>query len=151
MLRSLALALLTLGIVCSARAGGPGFLDKPKSDAHFLPVDEAFEIQPLEAKDGKLVVSWRIAPGYYLYRQRLAFQVLAPGKLKLGAAVLPSGVRIEDEHFGAVDIYRDAWLKARLPVRPKLPKAIKLKVSYQGCAEAGLCYPPQERVLELTP
>ena len=151
MRRFFALASLTLGFIAVANAGGPGFLDKPKADSPFLPVDQAFEIQPLEKKDGGLVVSWRIAPGYYLYRKRLAFRVLAPEKLKLDDAVLPHGVKVEDEYFGAVEIYRDALLKVPLPARAALPKQLKLKVSYQGCAEAGLCYPPQERVLELTP
>ena len=154
MRRLLALASLTLGFIAAASAGGPGFLDKPKASetsGQFLPVDQAFEIQPLEKKDGALVVSWRIAPGYYLYRKRLAFQVLAPEKLKLGDPVLPSGVKVEDEYFGAVEIYRDALLKAQLPARTSLPTQLKLKVGYQGCAEAGLCYPPQERILELEP
>jgi thiol:disulfide interchange protein len=141
---------LTLGFVAVANAGGPGFLDKPKAaeaGGQFLPVDQAFEIQPLEKKDGGLLVSWRIAPGYYLYRKRLAFEVLTPEKLKLGDPVLPEGAKIEDEYFGAVEIYRGEWLKAQLPAHGKLPKQLRLKVTYQGCAEAGLCYPPQERTL----
>lgn len=153
MRRSLALAWLTLGFIAVADAGGPGFLDKPNTPAiggQFLAVDQAFEIQPLEKKDGAVVVSWRIAPGYYLYRKRLAFQVLAPEQFKLDTPVFPKGVKVEDEYFGTVEIYRDALLKVRLPATGA-PGPLKLKVSYQGCAEAGLCYPPQERTLDLTP
>jgi thiol:disulfide interchange protein DsbD len=155
MLRTLALTgvslVLGLALVSSAAAGGDLFGKPNKADTAFLPVDQAFEIQPLEASDGQLQVSWRIAPGHYLYRQRLAFEILAPDGLRLGAPLLPDGVKTEDEYFGAVEIYRGAWLKARLPTKNALPKQVKLKVSYQGCAEAGLCYPPQRRVLELTP
>lgn len=155
MFRVMLAALLALGAVAAAPAGGVGFLDQPRAaaagDSKFLPVDQAFEIQPLEAKNGRLLVSWRIAPGYYLYRQRLTFALQEAGPLKLGPPALPAGEKHSDEYFGEVEIYRDALLAARLAVQPSLPPRVKLKVGYQGCADAGLCYPPQERILELEP
>ena len=148
-------ALLAMGAVAAAHAGGVGFLDKPgansKEDSKFLPVDQAFEIQPLESKAGTLIVSWRIAPGYYLYRQRLSFELLDPARAQLGKPALPAGEKHSDEYFGEVEIYHDAWLRARLPLKSKPAPPLRLKVGYQGCAEAGLCYPPQSRVLELAP
>ena len=133
-----------LGVALSAHAGG--FLDKPDTEPKFLPVDQAFEIQPLEHKDGQLVVSWRIARGYYLYRQRLDFENVGAGKL--GKPELPAGDKHHDEYFGEVEVYRQDLLAAKLPLQGAAPKQFKLKVTYQGCAEAGLCYPPQTRVLE---
>lgn len=121
----------------------------------FLPVDQAFEIQPLEVRDGRLQVSWRIAPGYYLYRQRLSFRPLEPAGLELGGAQLPAGEIHEDEHFGVTEVYRPDpqqanRLTAQLPLPASFGTALKLEVGYQGCAEAGLCYPPQVRVLDWT-
>jgi thioredoxin:protein disulfide reductase len=144
----LAFAILVTSV--AAHAGG-GSLLKPKDEPQFLPVDQAFEIQPLEIRDGKLSVGWRIAKGYYLYRQRMSVDVLSPKGDQVGAAQLPKGEKHNDEYFGEVEIYHEPLLAVQLPLKGPPPKLIKVKVSYQGCAEAGLCYPPQERLLELTP
>lgn len=123
-------------------------LGKKTGEPEFLPVDQAFEIQPLEAhKGGKLAMGWRIAKGYYLYRDRMKFTLTAPSGAKLGDAALPKGEKHDDEHFGPTVIYR-GLLNVELPVTaPKGPYT--LTVQYQGCADAGLCYPPQTRTLEL--
>ena len=127
--------------VSAAHAAGFGH-KKPD----FLPVDEAFELQPLVRKDdGTLEVSWRITRDYYLYRDRLKFTAVAPAALKLGKPVLPASLPYEDEHFGTVQVYRD-----RLVVQlPAAPGKASVAVTYQGCADAGLCYPPQTRKLEV--
>lgn len=139
-----ALALALAGV---AHADG---LLKPGAGGDFLKVDEAFELQPLFRRDdGTVEVSWRIAKGYYLYRDKLKFAVAAPASLKLGTPQLPRSQPYEDEHFGKVEIYRDE-LFVKVPVS-KLPKGgFSLKVTYQGCADAGLCYPPQTRTVEAT-
>jgi thiol:disulfide interchange protein DsbD len=112
----------------------------------FLPVDQAFELQPLVRKaDGALEVSWRIAKEYYLYRDRLKFTAAPP--VTLAKPVLPASLPYEDEHFGTVQVYRDR-LVVQLPVAAPAGDAVKLTVVYQGCADAGLCYPPQTRTLE---
>lgn len=112
----------------------------------FLPVDQAFELQPLVRKaDGTLEVSWRITKDYYLYRDRLKFTAAPP--LTLAKPVLPPSVPYEDEHFGTMQVYRDK-LVVQLPVAAQAGGAVKLTVVYQGCADAGLCYPPQTRTLE---
>lgn len=138
---------LACGLAASLAASAAGFLDKPKQDSQFLPVDQAFEIQPLETRDGKLIVSWRIAPGYYLYRQRMSFELVAPKGASIGAPQFPAGEKHHDEYFGDVEVYHLPLLSAQLPLKGGDPQSVKIKVSYQGCADAGLCYPPQERVL----
>jgi thiol:disulfide interchange protein DsbD len=117
-----------------------------KKRPEFLPVDEAFELQPLvRTADGALEVSWRIAKDYYLYRDRLKF---TPGAaLELGKPALPASLPYQDEHFGTVQVYRDR-LAVQLPAA-RAAKGARLTVTYQGCADAGLCYPPQTRTLEL--
>ncbi len=142
--------LFVCGLAASVTAGA-GILDKPKPDSQFLPVDQAFDIQPLETRDGKLVVSWRIARGYYLYRQRMSFELIEPKGASLGTPQFPVGEKHHDEYFGDVEVYHLDTLAAQLPRKGAKPQKAKIKVGYQGCADAGLCYPPQEKILELTP
>jgi len=135
---------MTLALSTAAFAGTDPFA---KKQPEFLPVDQAFELQPLVWKDGMLEVSWRITKNYYLYRDRLKFTVAAPASLKLGKPVLPASLPYEDEHFGTTQIYRDR-LAVQLPFAGSANTGISLTVVYQGCADAGLCYPPQTRTLE---
>jgi len=140
-------ALAGLTLLCSGPAAADGLLKKPASP-EFLPVDMAFELQPLFwREDGVVEVSWRIAKGYYLYRDKLKFAAAAPASLKLGAPELPKSLPFEDEHFGKVEIYRGE-LFVRVPFDKQAKGNVSLKVTYQGCADAGLCYPPQTRTLE---
>jgi thiol:disulfide interchange protein DsbD len=136
---------LTMFLSFSALAGADPFAKKAPE---FLPVDQAFELQPLVWKeDGTLEVSWRIAKNYYLYRDRLRFTAAAPVSLKLGKPALPPSLPYEDEHFGTTQIYRDR-LVVQLPFTKDAKGGVRLTVVYQGCADAGLCYPPQTRTLE---
>lgn len=137
---------LTVLLLAGTAVAADGLLKKPKQP-EFLPVDEAFEIQPLEWRDDGLYVSWRIAPAYYLYRDKLKFTPVGPASLKLGAPALPASLPYQDEHFGEVQIYRDR-LVVKLPFDPRAKGKVSLAVGYQGCADAGLCYPPQTRTLE---
>lgn len=139
-LLSIPLALL---LTCPA-ASAQGLL--PKKTQDFLPVDQAFELQPLELREGRLEVRWRIAKDYYLYKDRLKFTLTAPAGAALGAPVLPTGEPYHDEHFGDVIVFRQELI-ARLSVTGGAPP-YALTVVYQGCADQGLCYPPQTRTLE---
>jgi thiol:disulfide interchange protein DsbD len=79
-------------------------------------------------------LSWVIAPGYHLYRERLSFNG------SVGLPLLPSGVRKFDPNFNKeMETYQDG-LAAQLPVTASAP--FTLEVGYQGCADAGLCYAP---------
>lgn len=133
--------------VAGLAGASDGLVPKKKGMPEFLPVDLAFEVQPLEWQDGALVVSWRIAKDYYLYRDRLTFKAVAPASLKLGAPALPASMPYTDEHFGTMQIYRDK-LVVRLPMGKQAKGGVRIAVGYQGCADAGLCYPPQTRTLE---
>lgn len=138
-----ALALVVAGV-----SHADGLLESP-THSDFLKVDEAFELQPpFWRDDGSVEVSWRIAKGYYLYRDKLKF-ASRDAAAKLGAPALPKSTPHEDEHFGKVQIYRDD-LFVRLPIAGRPGGKLRLQVTYQGCADAGLCYPPQTRTLEAT-
>ena len=115
--------------------------------ADFLPPALAFK-PSVHALDGRtLEVRYAIAKGYYLYRDKFRF-ALAPATVRLGAAQLPAGKSKDDETFGVVEVYYDEVV-VRLPVERSdpAPLALELTVSSQGCAEAGVCYPPQKQVL----
>lgn len=131
-------ALLTL-FCLTAQAGLLG-----NSEPRFLPVDQAFQPRA-SLSDGAVVVTWRIAENYYLYRHALEFA--APGDATLGQPVIPEGISKTDKFFGQVEIYRNR-LTVRIPVTAETPPA-KITIQYQGCADAGLCYPPQTRTLKL--
>jgi len=106
----------------------------------FLPVEQAYQLQTDFAGD-HLLLHWDIAEGYYLYRHQFSFKTETGAKLN---AQIPAGKGKEDEYFGHVEVYYhnlDVTLKsealAELPTQP-----FTLSVTSQGCADAGLCYPP---------
>ena len=107
-----------------------------------LPVDQAFQLTTLQ--DGNvLLLRWQMPPGYYLYRQRFGFTA---GEAEIDV-LLPAGLAREDAHFGVVNVFYDGLdLTVPLPA-----EAQSVTVKYQGCADAGLCYPPQQRVISLQP
>ncbi len=122
---------------------------KPQGGEELLSADQAFQlVSATRAADG-VHLSWVIAPGYYLYRHRMTAEAV-DGGAPLAALALPPGTRKHDEHFGDVEIYTTT-VDARLPVASaaKVPKQLKLR--WQGCAEAGVCYPPVVRIVDVAP
>ncbi|HVI58079.1 MAG TPA: protein-disulfide reductase DsbD [Luteimonas sp.] len=109
-----------------------------------LPVDQAFALSAKAAAADRIALEWRIADGYYLYRHRI--KVVAADGSRLGALDLPHGQAHEDEFFGRVETFRK-HLAGGVPVRAADGGRVVLKVSYQGCADAGVCYPPQTRTV----
>ena len=112
-------------------------------DERFLPVDDAFRVEAVLGPTGRAELHFAIAKGYYLYRDRLRIAP-ADAETALGTPELPTGVTHEDSYFGPQQIYPEAFVVS-VPVTRGSPPTIR--VVYQGCAEAGLCYPPQTRVL----
>lgn len=107
----------------------------------FLPVTEAFK--PLILQEGPdLVATWTIAEGYYLYQERFRFDPLTPGASGSPLQFDRPGVIKHDEYFGDVTVYHDTVTVRMTPALEGVGEA-EFKITYQGCAEAGLCYPPQ--------
>ncbi|MDR7133496.1 thiol:disulfide interchange protein DsbD [Lysobacter niastensis] len=106
-----------------------------------LPVDEAFALTVEATSPDRIALHWRIADGYYLYRHRIGVQ--ADAGFAAQALQLPKGETHEDEFFGKVETYRQS-LTAILPGQARA-QSVTLKIKYQGCADAGICYPPQTR------
>lgn len=108
----------------------------------FLPVEQAYRLQ-VTLRDGQPLLTWQIADGYYLYRHALAFK---DGGAEL-AAQIPAGKVKEDEFFGRVEVYYH-----NLDVTLAAPaQAFTLAATYQGCADAGLCYPPRTEYFRVDP
>jgi thiol:disulfide interchange protein DsbD len=114
----------------------------------FLPVEDAFKIEVSAAASGEVQIEVAIAPRTHLYRDRLSFKGV-PDAVKVGTPALPEGKRQFDETFGKeVEVYYD-HLSAKVPVQGASGSAF-IQMGYQGCADDGLCYPPQTRVFRMT-
>ena len=114
-----------------------------------LPVDQAYVLGAEASGPDAVAVRWKIAEGYYLYRHRISVQATAPVGVRSGALQLPKGKPHEDEFFGKTETYR-GQLTATLPRIVASGGKVTLKIKYQGCADAGLCYPPQTRMLTVS-
>jgi thioredoxin:protein disulfide reductase len=112
----------------------------------FLPPDVAFRVAAT-VEDHDLRVRWVIADGYYLYRQKMEIKAESPD-LMIAAPNLPPGQLKVDPYFGNQEIYRQqvsatvAYTRLDAGAHP-----LQILVTYQGCADAGLCYPPITKVI----
>jgi len=119
-----------------AQAGTDPFATKPD----FLPVGKAFIFTSERLESGETQLYWQIADGYYLYQKRLKFDGL-PAEHH---PALPEGEAHSDEFFGEQQVYRQG-LELKIPAGA----TGQIKVGFQGCADAGLCYPPQTQMVDL--
>lgn len=115
----------------------------------FLTVQEAFQFSVDGPENGKLNANWNIATGYYLYKSRISLS--GPQADKLHFAPFPKGEDKTDPYFGDVVIYKHA-LSLPIYYDITLPAGTKIHATlhFQGCAEKGLCYPPQTMPIEFT-
>ncbi|MCK9396730.1 MAG: protein-disulfide reductase DsbD [Methylobacter sp.] len=112
-----------------------------------LPPDQAFQLSSKVKQADKLELSWNIADGYYLYRHHFKFVSLTAG-IKTGVAIFPVGQIKQDQFFGEVEIYRD-HLKIEIPLLRQDSKlnTLDLDVTFQGCADVGVCYMPVRKII----
>jgi thiol:disulfide interchange protein DsbD len=115
------------------------------NSADFLPVREAFQLSLVESTPQSIKLRFVATEGYYLYRHRFQFRA-DPANVVLGAAKLPDGQKKHDEYFGDVEVYHGI-LDVELPRTDQ--RAFTLAVTYQGCADKGLCYPPETERLSI--
>jgi thiol:disulfide interchange protein DsbD len=116
------------------------------NETDFLPPDVAFRVG--SRVDGNLLrIRWVIADGYYLYRQKMEIKAESPD-LVLSPPTFPAGTRKTDPYLGTQEIFLQqvegtaAFTRSDFGAHP-----LQIKVTYQGCAQAGLCYPPITKVL----
>jgi len=128
-----------IGLLLLALAA-PGFAQFFKKSDELLEPEKAFRFSA-RAAGGEVEVTFAIADGYYLYRDKFRFVAEGNPAVQLGAPQLPTGARHKDEFFGEVETYR-RQVRIRLPAQGE--GRFDLKVVSQGCADVGVCYVPME-------
>lgn len=116
------------------------------TDQDFLPPDVAFHLSA-GLEDDAVRLSWVIADGYFLYRNKIQVRAESPD-LIVGSVALPPGTRFEDKNFGVQQVFFQQ-VTATVPVTRSDYGAhpLQLVVTYQGCAQSGFCYPPISKVV----
>ena len=132
--------LFVLFSAASALAASPNELLEP---------EKAFRITARALDERSVEVQFRIADGYYMYRDRFSFATAAGQPL--GEAEIPRGKIKEDQFFGKSEIFRDL-VKIRVPVSPEeaAKGSVNLKVTSQGCSDKGVCYTPLEQTVRVS-
>ena len=124
-----------------ARAEGVASLE-----AKLLPPEKAFRFSARALDPSTIEARFDVADGYYLYRDKMRFTT---NPVAAGQAVLPPGKPKHDDFFGDVDTYRGAVV-VRIPLaRPAAGETVTIHADSQGCADAGVCYPPNPQQLEV--
>jgi len=116
-------------------------------DEELLPPEQAFSLSAW-LDDDRLVAEYRIAPGYYMYRERFDFEIVSSDTTaRFDAAQIPAGKIKNDEFFGDVETYRNR-VTIQLPILFEArPARLEVKATSQGCADIGVCYPPLKQLL----
>lgn len=139
----MAMVVLTVLALFAAMSGA-------RAEDGYLDPEQAFVFSADMVDPNTVEVRFAIAPGYYMYRDRLHVSVVPPGDAELGAPQFPEGIVKYDPTFEQnMTVYHD-----RLPVRIPIARGtgpITLNVNSQGCADAGLCYPPMDNRVAVTP
>jgi thiol:disulfide interchange protein DsbD len=156
-------SLLKLVILATSLIGAPSFADSfstiiaptsisavsksndfTNSGPAFLPVHQAFELQA-ELSDDRLILNWDIADNYYLYQKSFKFKAVSD-ELNLDTPLFAEGLQKWDEYFEADVVVYYGTTTVEVPFTSTLP-VISVEIESQGCADAGLCYPPRKELL----
>jgi thiol:disulfide interchange protein DsbD len=142
-LRRIFILLMLLAAVAPAaaqlRLGG--------SADNLLEPEKAFRFSARAPDASSIEVSFAIADGYYMYRDRFKF-ALEPAEARVGTPEFPAALPYKDQFFGEVAIYRKQ-VRIRLPVEGAPGRTVQLAVTSQGCADIGVCYVPMESKVAL--
>ncbi|MGH8559808.1 MAG: protein-disulfide reductase DsbD [Methylococcales bacterium] len=114
-----------------------------------LPPEQAFRLSGEQPSDNTVRLHWDIADGYYLYREKFKFASRTP-TIEVGIPELPEGKTKSDDYFGDVEIFRGKVdISVPMKIAGQAPDTTELTVTYQGCADIGICYPPIKTELKL--
>lgn len=135
--------ILTLILLLCSTSTFAGLFDAP-GRSQFVPADQAF-VFDFQQNQHDLNLSWQVKDGYYLYRKQIS---ITPSQAETAEVKLPPGAWHEDEFYGKSEIYRK---QLNIPITVKQAAAgATLTVTYQGCADAGFCYPPETKTVPLS-
>ena len=146
---------LVLGVLLAVPAMAAGLLDNRPSSTlgainnsnDFLPVRDAFRLNLIDSTPETIKLRFVPTEGYYLYRHKFAFST-EPADIALATPQLPPGEQKHDEYFGDVEVYHGI-LDVDIPRPTDDQRPFTLVVTYQGCADKGLCYPPETERLSI--
>jgi len=146
--------LLLLALFFTPLAHAQSLLDRLPSlgwgtQAAFLPPDQAFGLD-VSARDAHtLLANFRIAPDYYLYRDKISIKVKS-GSAKISNIKMPKGELKNDPNFGDMMVFHQSFqAEVALINNSTTAQNIVLEASYQGCSVNGLCYPPIVKEIKL--
>lgn len=135
--------ILTLILLLCSTSTFAGLFDAP-GRSQFVPADRAF-VFDFQQNQHDLNLTWQVKDGYYLYRKQIS---ITPSQADIAEVKLPPGVWHEDEFYGKSEIYRK---QLTVPITVNQAKSgATLTVTYQGCADAGFCYPPETKTVPLS-
>ncbi|EMP6171343.1 TPA: protein-disulfide reductase DsbD [Citrobacter amalonaticus] len=135
--------ILTLILLFCSTSTFAGLFDAP-GRSNFVPADQAFAFD-FQQNQHDLNLTWQVKDGYYLYRKQIS---ITPARAEIAEVTLPAGVWHEDEFYGKSEIYRNTLT---IPVTVNQAQSgATLTVTYQGCADAGFCYPPESKTVPLS-
>ncbi len=119
----------------------------------FLAVDDAFSFEILPQVNNVLSIRWKVADGYFLYRDKFHFELKEAYGVSIGDVQLPEGKIKNDPYFGETAILRDKFETKLFLTGLSEATEVVLALSYQGCADDGICYPPTNKEIKvnLTP
>lgn len=141
--------------VSSFSASSDGALSRIRSlfssEPELLPPEQAFRVTLRAVDENHLIASFVPAKGYYLYRERLSFKVLEPQGMQVADVSMPDGKIKDDPTFGRVEVYTAPFdVRIQLAREAQTSNSGRLFYGYQGCAESGVCYPPEEKEFAFT-
>ncbi|MGL5457067.1 MAG: protein-disulfide reductase DsbD [Citrobacter telavivensis] len=135
--------ILTLILLLCSTSTFAGLFDAP-GRSNFVSADQAFAFD-FQQNQHDLNLTWQVKDGYYLYRKQIS---ITPAQAEIAEVTLPAGVWHEDEFYGKSEIYRNTLT---IPVTiNQAQSGATLTVTYQGCADAGFCYPPESKTVPLS-
>lgn len=135
--------ILTLILLLCSTSTFAGLFDAP-GRSQFVPADRAF-VFDFQQNQHDLNLTWQVKDGYYLYRKQIS---ITPSQADIAEVKLPPGVWHEDEFYGKSEIYRK---QLTVPITINQAKSgATLTITYQGCADAGFCYPPETKTVPLS-
>ncbi|EPJ7071667.1 protein-disulfide reductase DsbD [Citrobacter freundii] len=135
--------ILTLILLLCSTSTFAGLFDAP-GRSQFVPADRAF-VFDFQQNQHDLNLTWQVKDGYYLYRKQIS---ITPSQPDIAEIKLPPGVWHEDEFYGKSEIYRK---QLTIPITVNQAKSgATLTITYQGCADAGFCYPPETKTVPLS-
>ena len=145
------LVCLAISQVYATQNSVPSQLLATESNSEeFLEPDQAFKLSLSAVDSQTLKANFTVAPGHYLYRQRISFKLNEGASASIANVNFPKGEIKKDPNFGESEVYHhDLNVISKLKYQGVAPEKLEVLASYQGCSEKGLCYAPIQKTIEL--